>query len=352
MFQVFLPIVKIHINFLYIFLVTCSTGIISGMIGIGGGFLMIPTLIFLGVPPSFAIANGSNAILSTSVSGTLNAYYKKILDFTMGYYILSGALFGALIGTFVFKKFIKSGLINEITGMLFFILLTTFGIIMLYESIIEIYKNRKLKIAKKKRNKHYWIHGLPLKVRMHTSRLYTSIIPPIFFGFITGLISALLGIGGAFILMPLMIYALGMSINTARGTALFVVIGTMTFTTLFHSIANHNIDLVLILLLLSGSLIGVQIGTKISNKLKNEEIRFITAIIIVLFGLKFGKSLFFAAKQIKIIRKIEIEHQINIFSKLIYEFARNHSIIYGLTAVFIAIFFGFLTSYVARNFHK
>ncbi len=151
MFQVFLPIVKIHINFLYIFLVTCSTGIISGMIGIGGGFLMIPTLIFLGVPPSFAIANGSNAILSTSVSGTLNAYYKKILDFTMGYYILSGALFGALIGTFVFKKFIKSGLINEITGMLFFILLTTFGIIMLYESIIEIYKNRKLKIAKKKK---------------------------------------------------------------------------------------------------------------------------------------------------------------------------------------------------------
>jgi uncharacterized membrane protein YfcA len=352
MFEIFLPVVKIHVNYIYILLLSGSIGIVGGIIGIGGGFLMTPVLIFLGIPPSFAIANGSNNILASSVSGTLNSWYKKELDLKMGYFILIGAFFGVTFGTLVFKILIRIGIVDEITAVLFFLLLTSFGVLMLTESIIEIYNRKNKRIILKKRNKHSWIHGLPFKVRMPTSRLYTSIIPPIFFGFLAGIVSALLGIGGAFLLIPAMIYVIRVPIKIVRGTALLVVVFTMAFSTFFHSMANRNIDLILIVLLMVGSIIGVQIGTRITNKLRNEELKFLMSILIIMFGLKFGKSLFFAEKKVRFLRKIEIDNQFPALNNFITNFLYNHKIIYSTTAIGLALLFGFLGSFLFRKINK
>jgi uncharacterized membrane protein YfcA len=352
MFEIFLPVVQIHVNYIYILLISASIGIVGGIIGIGGGFLMTPVLIFLGIPPSYAIANGSNNILASSVSGTLNSWYKKELDLKMGYFILIGAFIGVTFGTLVFKILIRIGIIDEITAVLFFLLLTSFGGLMLTESIIEIYKRKEKKIILKKRNKHSWIHALPFKVRMPTSRLYTSVIPPIFFGFLAGIISALLGVGGAFLLIPAMIYIIRVPIKVVRGTSLLVVVFTMTFATFFHSIANRNIDLILIILLMTGSVIGVQIGVRISNKLRNEELKFLMSILIIMFGLKFGKSLFLGEKKIRFLRKIEIDNQFNALNKFITNFLYQHKIIYSITAIGLALLFGFLGSFLFRKINR
>ncbi len=352
MFEIFLPVVKIHVNYIYILLLSGSIGIVGGVIGIGGGFLMTPVLIFLGIPPSYAIANGSNNILASSVSGTLNSWYKKELDLKMGYFILIGAFFGVTFGTLVFKILIRIGIVDEITAVLFFLLLTSFGVLMLTESIIEIYNRKNKRIILKKRNKHSWIHGLPFKVRMPASRLYTSIIPPIFFGFLAGIVSALLGIGGAFLLIPAMIYVIRVPIKIVRGTALLVVVFTMAFSTFFHSIANRNIDLILIVLLMVGSIIGVQIGTRITNKLRNEELKFLMSILIIMFGLKFGKSLFFAEKKVRFLRKIEIDNQFPALNNFITNFLYNHKIIYSMTAIGLALLFGFIGSFLFRKINK
>ena len=349
MFQVYLPIVEVHINILYLLSISGFIGFLSGLLGIGGGFLMTPVLIFFGIPPMHAIANGSNNILASSVSGTFAHWYKKQVDIKMGFYILGGGFFGATIGIYFIKLLIQAGKINTITSILYFVLLTSFGLLMFIESLAEYRRIKNKKFIRQKFRKHTWIHGLPFKVRMNSSRLYISIIPPIFFGFLTGIISSMMGVGGAFILIPVMIYVLGMPSKLVPGTSLFVMIFVMTFVTFFHAITNHNIDLILVSILMLGSVIGVQLGTRLGMNLKNEELRILMSIIITIFGLKFGYSLFVEELKFKIVKKIENQDHLNFFQDFIYQFVNTSPILYALTAVGLAILIGYFSSFIFKK---
>ena len=349
MLQVYLPIVEVHVNILYLLLISGFIGFLSGLLGIGGGFLMTPVLIFFGIPPMHAIANGSNNILASSVSGTFAHWYKKQVDIKMGLYILIGGFFGATIGIYFVKILIQIGKINTITSVLYFVLLTGFGLLMFIESLSELRRIKSKKFIKRKFHKHTWIHGLPFKVRLNSSRLYISIIPPIFFGFLIGIISSMMGVGGAFILIPVMIYVLGMPSKLVPGTSLFVMIFVMAFVTFFHAITNHNIDLILVSILMIGSVIGVQFGTRLGMNLKNEELRILMSVIIIIFGLKFAYSLFVEELKFKIFRKIESQDQLNFFQDFIYQFVNTNPILYALTAVGLALLIGYFSSFIFKK---
>ncbi|NCU51841.1 MAG: sulfite exporter TauE/SafE family protein [Candidatus Fonsibacter ubiquis] len=318
MLQVYLPIVEVHVNILYLLLISGFIGFLSGLLGIGGGFLMTPVLIFFGIPPMHAIANGSNNILASSVSGTFAHWYKKQVDIKMGLYILIGGFFGATIGIYFVKILIQIGKINTITSVLYFVLLTGFGLLMFIESLSELRRIKSKKFIKRKFHKHTWIHGLPFKVRLNSSRLYISIIPPIFFGFLIGIISS-------------------------------VMIFVMAFVTFFHAITNHNIDLILVSILMIGSVIGVQFGTRLGMNLKNEELRILMSVIIIIFGLKFAYSLFVEELKFKIFRKIESQDQLNFFQDFIYQFVNTSPILYALTAVGLALLIGYFSSFIFKK---
>jgi uncharacterized membrane protein YfcA len=349
MFQVYLPIVEVHVNILYVLFASGFIGFLSGLLGIGGGFLLTPVLIFLGIPPLHAVANGANNILASSVSGTFAHWYKKQVDIKMGFYILVGGIIGAGFGIYLVKLLIQMNKFNKVTTILYFILLTTFGLLMFIESFSEYRRIKNKRFIRRKVHKHTWIHGLPFRARMNASMLYTSVIPPIFFGFVVGIISSMMGVGGAFILIPLMIYVIGMPSKLVPGTCMFVMIFVMTFITFFHAVTNHNIDLVLVFILMFGSVIGVQLGTRLGINLRNEELRILMSTIIIIFGLKFGYSLFFKELKFKIFKKIETQDNLNFFQDFIYQFATDSSILYALTAVIMAILIGYLSSFIFKK---
>jgi hypothetical protein len=220
---------------------------------------------------------------------------------------------------------------------------------MFIESLSELRRIKNKKFIKRKLHEHTWIHGLPFKVRLNSSRLYISIIPPIFFGFLIGIISSMMGVGGAFILIPVMIYILGMPSKLVPGTSLFVMIFIMAFITFFHAITNHNIDLILVSILMIGSVIGVQFGTRLGMNLKNEELRILISIIIIIFGLKFGYSLFVEELKFKIFKKIESQDQLNFFQDFIFQFVNTSPILYALTAVGLALLIGYFSSFIFKK---
>jgi len=349
MFEVYLPVVEIQINVIYLFLISTIIGFFSGMLGIGGGFLLTPSLILFGIPPVHAIANGANNILASSVSGTVTYWYRNLVDFKIGLYLLTGGLIGAITGTFIFKFLISQGIVDTMVSFLYFILLTSFGLIMFIESFIELRRIKQNKFIRRKLHRHYWLHGLPFKIRMHASMLYISIIPLLFFGFIIGIISSLIGVGGAFILVPVMIYVFDMPSKLVPGTSLFVMIFVMIFTTIFHAITNHNIDLILVFILILGSVIGVQLGTRVGINMRNEDLRLLMSLVIILFGLKFGYSTFVEEISVKLFKKTDVSKDLNILQSYIDYFAAHNSFIYAIVAVAVAIIFGLLGAYLSRK---
>ena len=345
MFDFYLPIAEVTINIPLLLLISAAVGFLTGLLGIGGGFLMTPILIFLGIPPVYAVANGANNILAASVSGSLAHYFKNHIDVKMGVLILVGGLIGSIIGVEIFIFFLKKGTINSLISISYFLLLSSIGLMMFYESLSEMRRIRNNKFIKRRMHQHYWIHNLPFKVRIHASKLYISAIGPIFFGILIGLISSLLGVGGGFILVPILIYIIGMPAKLVPGTSLFAMIFVMIIVTLLHAIANYTIDIYLVFILALGSVVGAQLGSIISSKLAGEELRGLLSILILTFGFKFGYDLFFS----KILPSMNIINTIppefNSFTNLIINVSQNYPVIYGMASVSIAIIVGIVVAY-------
>ena len=258
-------------------------GALSGLFGVGGGFLMTPLLIFLGIPPVVAVGSEAPHVLASSVSGVIAHWRKKNVDFKMGFFLLSGGLVGSTLGVNLFKLLKTYGQIDIVIQFLFLIFLGFIGISMAFESAKTTIKNyRTTSSIRTKLHQHSWIHGLPFKLRFHRSKLYISAIPPILIGFFVGVLSAMMGVGGGFIMIPAMVYILGMSTNVVVGTSLFQIIFVTANSTFFQSYLNQTVDIVLSALMILGGVIGAQIGVRIGTKLKAEYLRGILAILVLL----------------------------------------------------------------------
>ena len=285
--SIYLPIAEMNINIFLIVFIGMLVGALSGLFGVGGGFLMTPLLIFLGIPPVVAVGSEAPHVLASSVSGVIAHWRKKNVDFKMGFFLLSGGLVGSTVGVHLFKLLKTYGQIDIVIQFLFLIFLGFIGISMAFESAKTTIKNyRTTSSIRTKLHQHSWIHGLPFKLRFHRSKLYISAIPPILIGFFVGVLSAMMGVGGGFIMIPAMVYILGMSTNVVVGTSLFQIIFVTANSTFFQSYLNQTVDIVLSALMILGGVIGAQIGVRIGSKLKAEYLRGILAILVLLVAAK------------------------------------------------------------------
>ena len=272
-----------NVNILLIILIGMVVGGLSGLFGVGGGFLMTPLLIFLGIPPVVAVGTEAPHVLASSVSGVIAHWRRRNVDFKMGLFLLIGGVIGSTAGVNLFKILKVFGQIDIVIQMLFLIFLGFIGFSMVFESAkTTITKYRTTSSIRTKLHQHSWIHGLPFKMRFHRSKLYISAIPPIIIGFFVGVLSAMMGVGGGFIMIPAMVYILGMSTNVVVGTSLFQIIFVTANSTFFQSYLNQTVDIVLASLMIVGGVIGAQIGAKLGTKLKAEYLRGILAILVLI----------------------------------------------------------------------
>jgi len=280
--SIYLPIAEMNVNILLIVLIGMLVGGLSGLFGVGGGFLMTPLLIFLGIPPAVAVGTEAPHVLAASVSGVIAHWRRKNVDFKMGFFLMVGGVFGSTVGVNLFKVLRIFGQIDIVIQMLFLIFLGFIGFSMAFESAkTTITKYRTTSSIRTKLHQHSWIHGLPFKLRFHRSKLYISTIPPIIIGFFVGVLSAMMGVGGGFIMIPAMVYILGMSTNVVVGTSLFQIIFVTANSTFFQSYLNQTVDIVLASLMIVGGVIGAQIGASLGTKLKAEYLRGILAILVL-----------------------------------------------------------------------
>ncbi len=345
--EIFLPIAQVFVNPIEILLLSAIVGILSGLFGVGGGFLMTPFLIFLGIPPAYAVANEANNILATSVSGSTTHYLKNTLDYKMGFIIVIGGAIGTSLGIYIFSYFKGIGKIDTVISLAYMYILAIIGTLMLVESLREIDREKRNIIIKKKLHVHYWIHGLPLRMRFPKSKLYESIFTPILIGLVVGFIAAIMGIGGAFILVPAMIYIIKMPTKLVPGTSLFVTIFVSVIVTFLHSFNYGSIDLLLVLMLVIGSIIGVQVGQKIGEKINSSGLRALMAVLILVVGIAIAYDTFFSENVQKIIAK-EINSDLNFFSKFIIDFSNDMPFFYGLFSIMFAIFLGVGAALIRR----
>ncbi len=347
--DVFLPIAEVSVNVLAIFSLSGIVGILSGLFGVGGGFLMTPFLIFLGVPPTYAVANEANNILATSVSGSTTHYLKDTLDYKMGFMIVIGGAVGTLIGIWTFTYFKGIGKIDIVISLAYMYILAIIGTAMLVEGLGEIDKARKKITTKKKLHVHYWIHGLPLRMRFQKSKLYESAFTPIIIGLIVGFIAAIMGIGGAFILVPAMIYIIGMPTKLIPGTSLFVTIFVSIIVTFLHAFNYGSIDLILVFMLVTGSIIGVQCGQKLGESVDSTGLKTLLAVLLLVVGIAIAYDTFFAEHTVQEITKID-KNDLNPLSMFIKRISVEVPILYGLFSIVFAVILGVAAAFIRRFF--
>jgi uncharacterized protein len=347
--EVFLPIAEVFVNPIEILLLSAIVGVLSGLFGVGGGFLMTPFLIFLGVPPAYAVANEANNILATSVSGSTTYYLKNTLDYKMGFMIVIGGIVGTTFGIYTFTYFKGIGKIDTVISLAYMYILAIIGTLMLVESLGEIDKAKKNLLLKKKLHVHYWIHGLPFRMRFPKSKLYESAFTPIIIGLMVGFIAAIMGIGGAFILVPAMIYIIKMPTKLVPGTSLFVTIFVSVIVTFLHSFNYGSIDLMLVVMLVIGSIIGVQIGQKLGEKIDSSGLKALLAVLLLIVGIAIAYETFFA-EQIEKQTVQVLNSDLNFFSLFILEFSEDMPFFYGLFSIMFAVILGIGAALIRRVF--
>ena len=286
----YLPIAEIEINLLVILFFGFVVGFMSGLFGVGGGFLMTPLLIFMGIPPSTAVGTESVQILGSSVSGAIAHSRKKNIDYEIGIFLLIGGIFGSTVGVILFNFLKESGNIDLIINILYVIFLSIIGILMLIESTISLVKEEK-QIVKKKKKRNF-LDYLPLKLKFRHSGIYISIILPISVGIITGFLASLMGVGGGFIMVPAMIYLFRIGTVSAIGTSLFQIVFVTLNSSILQATYNLSVDLILAIFLLIGGVIGAQYGSKFTSRFKGEQLRVLLALIVILVCIKMGIQLF------------------------------------------------------------
>ncbi len=288
--EIYLPVAEMSVFWLWMIGLGLGVGFLSGMFGVGGGFLMTPLLVFSGIPSTVAVATTLSHVTASSVSGALTQWRKRAIDFTMAGVMLAGGVAGILVGIWLFALMRRQGQMDLIVSLTYVLMLGSIGIIMLRESLATLKAYRAGTTHSARLVNHVWIHGLPLKMRFRQSRLYISVIPPVVIGFFVGMLSAIMGIGGGFIIVPAMIYLLRMPTNVVMGTSLVQIIAVTAITTVLQATNNYSVDIVLALLLVIGGVVGAQLGVRAGAKLRGEQLRLLLAIIVltVCVGLLWG----------------------------------------------------------------
>jgi uncharacterized protein len=288
--QVYLPIAEMSVNALTLLGLGGVVGVLSGLFGVGGGFLLTPLLIFIGIPPAIAVASQANQIVAASFSGALAHWRRRSVDAKMGLVLLAGGVIGSFFGVRLFSAVRALGQVELMVSLCYVVFLGSVGGLMLVESLRAL-RNVNRGLARRERRPHTWVHGLPLKMRFRESKLYISAIPPFAIGVAVGVLAAVMGVGGGFVMVPAMIYLLGMPTNVVIGTSLFQVTLLAAFTTLMHAAENQTVDVVLAVLLIVGSVVGAQFGALLGTRLRGEQLRFLLAALVLAVCLKLAFDL-------------------------------------------------------------
>ena len=279
--HIYLPIAEMSVNIFLILGMGGAVGFLSGLFGVGGGFLMTPLLIFIGVPPPVAVGTEANQIVASSVSGVLAHWRRANVDFKMGFVLLLGGFLGSSLGVILFKYLQNLGQLDLVIKLSYVIFLGIIGFLMLWESSRTIIRSRSAAARRGKLHQHNWFHGLPFKMRFRKSKLYISAILPFLIGATVGVLSAIMGVGGGFIMVPAMIYLLGMPTSLAIGTSLFQIIFVTANVTFLQALTVQTVDILLAVLLLTGAVIGAQFGSKYSVRMKGEQLRALLALLVL-----------------------------------------------------------------------
>jgi uncharacterized protein len=289
--QLYLPIAEVSVNAFLIMGLGGIVGFLSGMFGVGGGFLITPLLFFIGVPPAVAVATGANQVVASSISGVLAQLRRKGVDFQMGTVLLVGGMLGSAIGVWVFRLMTRLGQVDLFVQLSYVLFLGLIGALMLQESLRSLLRSRQPGAPIRRSHVHSWVHGLPFKMKFRASGLYISVIPPVLVGAAVGFLAAIMGVGGGFILVPAMIYFLGMPTKVVIGTSLFQIIFVTAFTTLMHAVTSQTVDMLLALLLILGGVVGAQIGTRVGVRLKAEQLRILLSLLVLSVSIRIAVDL-------------------------------------------------------------
>jgi uncharacterized membrane protein YfcA len=289
--QIYLPIAEVSVNMYTLLGLGGIVGLLSGLFGVGGGFLITPLLFFIGIPPAVAVATGANQVVASSVSAVLAQLKRKAVDIPMGLVLLVGGIFGSAGGIWVFNLLTQLGQIDLAVQLCYVVFLGSIGLLMLQEAVRTMRRQKKGSGARKKRNQHTWAHNLPFKFKFRASGLYISVIPPLIVGVVVGILAAIMGVGGGFIMVPAMIYLLNMPTKVVIGTSLFQILFVSAFTTFMHAITNQTVDVMLAMLLIVGGVVGAQIGSRLGGRLKAEQLRILLALLVILVAAKLGADL-------------------------------------------------------------
>jgi uncharacterized protein len=281
------------VNLLVLLAMGAAVGFLSGMFGVGGGFLITPLLIFYNIPPAIAVATGANQVIGASISGAIAHFKRGTLDMKLGTVLFLGGIGGSSFGAYVFALLRRIGQLDLFVSLLYVILLGIVGGMMLVESARAIQRSRGGGgVTLRKPGHHNWIHRLPLKMRFRTSKLFVSVIPVVALGAAVGFLAAIMGVGGGFIMVPALIYLLKVPTNVVVGTSLFQIIFVSAYTTVVHSMANQSVDIVLAFLLMVGGVAGAQYGAKAGQRLKSEQLRALLALLVLTVAIRLGVDLF------------------------------------------------------------
>lgn len=304
--QIYLPIADIPVNIFLVLAMGLAVGFISGMFGIGGGFLMTPLLIFIGIAPAVAVASVSTHVAASSLSGAISYWRRRAIDLPLAIMLLAGGILGTGLGVWLFTVLRSLDQLDLMIGLSYVTLLTAVGGLMISESIKAMIRSHQGKPVDLRRpGSHAWFHGLPFKVRFKRSRIYVSAIPVWTIGFIIGFIGAIMGIGGGFLLVPMLIYLLRVPTSTVIGTSMVLTLITMASATVLHAATNHLVDALLALILMVGGVIGAQFGARAGQKMSGERLRLLLGILVLAVGLRFAVQLVVTPDDLFSLRIIE-----------------------------------------------
>ena len=290
---IYLPIAEMSVNVFILLAMGAAVGFLSGMFGVGGGFLITPLLIFYNIPPAIAVATGANQVIASSFSGALAHFKRRTIDFKLGAVLLAGGIFGSTLGIYVFSLLRDIGQLDLFISLLYVVFLGAVGGLMLTESLNAMRRARgNIAPTLKKPGQHNWIHRLPLKMRFRASKLFVSVIPVLGLGAAIGFLSSIMGVGGGFIMVPALIYLLKVPTNVVVGTSLFQIIFVAAFTTIVHASTNYTVDVVLAFILMVGGVAGAQYGAKAGQKLRGEQLRALLGLLVLAVALRLAFDLF------------------------------------------------------------
>ncbi|NZD49135.1 TSUP family transporter [Rhizobium leguminosarum] len=289
---IYLPIAELSVNIFIILGMGAAVGFLSGMFGVGGGFLITPLLIFYNIPPVVAVATGANQVVASSISGAITHFRRGSLDVKLGTVLLVGGLTGATVGIWIFSLLRAIGQLDLIISLMYVVFLGTVGGLMLLESINAMRRAaRNEPPAPRKPGHQHWVHKLPLKARFKKSKIYLSVIPIVALGFAIGILTSIMGVGGGFIMVPAMIYLLRIPTNVVVGTSLFQIIFVTAYTTIVQAATNFSVDIVLAFILMVAGVIGAQYGVRVGQKLRGEQLRALLGLLVLAVGVRLAIAL-------------------------------------------------------------